>query len=149
MEKFKIEVTKKNGDKQTVTVYLDDTTAQLLKQTGDEKLLDAYLQEEYKDSRKARQDAYWNQSLEEDYENGIDYADEHDYSDYSFDDMEDERLQAAIKQLTPRQQEILRLIYIEGRTQDDVAKILHRSQPSINGNLQTIYKRIKEFLEKN
>lgn len=87
---------------------------------------------------------YWNRSLDEDLENGIDYEDRRFYGDYSFDDFEDEKLQAAIKQLTPRQREILRLVYIEGRTQKEVAKILHRAESSISDNLQTIYKRINQ-----
>lgn len=149
MQKFKIKVTRKNGNERVVTVYLDDTTARLLKKTGDKKLLDTYLREEYKDSRRARQEEFWNQSLEEDMENGIDYEDKRTYEDYSFDNMDNEHLQAAIKQLTPRQQEILRLVYLEGRTQKEVAKILHRAESSISDNLQTIYKRIKEILEKN
>ena len=122
MQKFSLKVTRKNGNERTVTVYLDDTTAQLLKEAGDKKLLNTYLYEEYKASRRARQEEFWNQSLEEDMENGIDYEDKHTYGDFSFDDMEDKQLQAAIKLLTPRQQEILRLMYIEGRTQKEIAK---------------------------
>ena len=149
MQKFKIKVMRKSGDERTVTVYLDDTTAELLKQTDDSELLDTYLREDYKDSRKARQEAFWNRSLDEDLENGVDYEDKHTYGDYSFDNMNDERLQAAIEQLTPRQQEILRLLYIEGRTQKEIAKILHRAESSICENLQTIYKQLKAILEKN
>ena len=148
MQKFELKVTQKNGDEKTVVVYLDDTTAELLKQTCDQKLLDTYLYEEYKASRKTRREAYWSHSLDEDSENGIDYADKRSYYNFSFEDCENEKLQAAIEQLTPRQQEILRLIYIEGRTQEEVAKFLHRVQSSISESLQTIYKRIKEFLEK-
>ncbi len=149
MQKFNLKVKRKNGNERTIAVYLDDTTADLLKRTGDAKLLDTYLREEYKDSRRSRQDAFWNQSLDKDLENGVDYEDKHTYGDFSFDDMDDERLQAAIEQLTPRQREILRLKYIEGRTQKEIAKILHRADSSICENLQTIYKQLKEILEKN
>jgi RNA polymerase sigma factor (sigma-70 family) len=148
MQKFNLKVKRKNGNERTIAVYLDDTTADLLKHTGDAELLDTYLREEYKDSRRSRQEAFWNRSLDEDLESGVDYEDKHFYGDYSFDDMEDERLQAAIEQLTPRQQEILRLVYIEGRTQKEIAKILHRAESSICENIQTIYKRLKEILEK-
>ena len=86
MQKFSLKVTRKNGNERTVTVYLDDTTAQLLKEAGDKKLLNTYLYEEYKASRRARQEEFWNQSLEEDMENGIDYEDKHTYGDFSFDD---------------------------------------------------------------
>lgn len=144
MQKFNLKVSKKNGDEITVAVYLDEITAKLLQQSGDQKIIDAYLYEEYKASRKVRREVYWNRSLDEDLENGIDYEDRRFYGDYSFDDFEDEKLQAAIKQLTPRQREILRLVYIKGRTQKEVAKILHRAESSISDNLQTIYKRINQ-----
>lgn len=113
MKKYKLEVTRKNGNKRKVSVYLDDTTAALLEKAGDKKLLRTYLIEEYKASRKARREEYWNQSLDEDLENGIDYEDKRSYSDFSFNDMDDENLQVVIEQLTPRQQEILRFKYID------------------------------------
>lgn len=145
MEKFKIKVKRKNGKKRIVTVYLDDTTAQLLKQTGDKKLLYEYLRDEYVSSRKARRYEFWNQSLEEDAENGIDYEYVNNCSDFSFDDMEDERLQTAIKQLTPRQREILRLKYIEGRSQNEIAAIFGVKKAAICNAVRRIY----ELLKKN
>ena len=42
MQKFKLKVTRKNGAERIVTVYLDDMTAHLLKETGDAQLLDKY-----------------------------------------------------------------------------------------------------------
>lgn len=146
MQKFSLKVTRKNGNERTVTVYLDDTTAQLLKEAGDQKLLNTYLYEEYKASRRARQEEFWNQSLEEDMENGIDYEDKHKFGDFSFDDMDDERLQAAIKQLTPRQQEILRLMYIEGRTQKEIAEKYGVAKQAVHSAVKRIYANLKKFL---
>ena len=54
MQKFKLKVTRKNGAERIVTVYLDDMTAHLLKETGDAQLLDKYLREEYKASKRKR-----------------------------------------------------------------------------------------------
>lgn len=136
MQKFNLKVTRKNGDVITVAVYLDDVTAKLLQQAGDQKIIDAYLYEEYKSSRKARREAYWNRSLDEDLENGIDYEDRRFYGHYSFDDFEDVKLQAAIELLTPRQREILRLVYIEGRTQKEVADCFGTSQQSIQRTIK-------------
>ena len=148
MQKFKIKVLRKNGNERTVTVYLDDTTARLLKKTGDKKLLETYLLEEYKASRRARQEEFWNQSLEEDMENGVDYEDKHSYEDYSFDDMEDKHLQAAFKLLTPRQQEILRLIYIEGRTQKEIAELFGIDKRSVSDAIKRIYASIQRNYKK-
>ena len=149
MQKFEIKVKRKNGNERTVTVYLDDITADLLKQTGDTKLLETYLREEYKTSRRSRQEEYWNQSLDEDMENGIDYEDKHLYGDFSFEDFEDENLQTAIEHLTPRQQEILRLVYIEGRTQKEIAERYGVAKQAIHSALKRIYATLKKNYKKN
>ena len=146
MQKFNLKVTRKNGNERTVTVYLDDITAELLKQTGDKELLRTYLYEEYKDSRRERQETFWNKSLDEDLENGVDYEDKHIYGDYLFDDMSNERLQAAIKLLTPRQQDILRLKYIEGRTQTEIAEILGVDKSAITHAIKRIYASLQKKL---
>lgn len=148
MQKFDLKVTRKNGDEITVAVYLDDTTAELLKQTGDQKLLDTYLYEEYKASRKTRREAFWNHSLDEDSENGIDYEDKRFYGEYSFDDFDDKALQAAFKLLTPRQQEILRLMYIEDRTQREIAKMFGVSESAISHAIDRIYASIQKNYKK-
>ncbi len=148
MQKFELEITRKNGKKRAVTVYLDDTTAELLKQAGDQKLLDTYLREEYKSSRRARQEEFWNHSLDEDMENGIDYEDKRSYCDYSFDDMNDEHLQAAFKLLTPRQQEILRLVYIEGKTQKEIAKAYGVDKSAISHAIERIYATLQKNYKK-
>lgn len=148
MQKFNLKVTRKNGDEVTVAVYLDDTTAELLKQTGDQKLLDTYLYEEYKASRKARREAFWNHSLDEDLDSGIDYEDKQSYDEYSFDDFDDKALQAAYRLLTPRQQEILRLMYIEGRTQREIAKIFGVGESAISHAVDRIYASIQKNYKK-
>ncbi len=148
MKKFKLKVIRKNGNERTVIVYLDDITARLLKQTGDQKLLNAYLKEEYKSSRRDRQEGYWNHSLEEDFENGIDYEDKHIYGDFSFDDFEDKNLQAAIKRLKPRHREMLRLMYIEGRTQKEIAEIFGLNKRTISDAIHRIYDAIQKNYKK-
>jgi len=148
MQKFKLKVTRKNGNERTVIVYLDDTTARLLKQTGDHKLLEAYLKEEYKSSRRERQEEFWNHSLDEDFENGLDYEDKHMYCDFSFEDFENDKLQVAIKQLTARQQEILRLVYIEGKSQKEIAEIYGVKKQAICNAVKRIYDFLKDNYKK-
>ena len=148
MKKYNLEVTRKNGNKKTVAVYLDDETAALLDNAGDEKLLRTYLIEEYKSSRREQQEEFWNRSLDEDFENGIDYEDKHIDGDFSFDNCEDESLQAAIEQLTPRQQEILRLMYIEGNSNKDIAKIFGVTKSAITHALERIYIAIQKNYKK-
>ena len=148
MQKFKLKITRKNGAERIVTVYLDDMTAHLLKETGDAQLLDKYLREEYKASRRARQEVFWTRSLDEDMENGIDYADKYPYDDFSFDNMNDEYLQWAIEQLTQRQQEILRLMYIENKTQKEIAEIYGVEKQAICNSVKRIYVSIQKNYKK-
>lgn len=148
MKKYKIEVTRKNGNKCEVAVYLDDTTASLLESVGDEKLLRTYLLEEYKSSRRDRQEEFWNQSLDEDFENGIDYEYKPTNGDFSFDDMNDEKLQAVIAQLKPRQREMLRLKYVEGRTQKEIAEIFGLNKRTVSDAIHRIYDVIQKNYEK-
>lgn len=148
MKKYELKVTRKNGEKRTVAVYLDDTTAALLDSVGDEKLLRTYLLEEYRTSRRDRREGFWNQSLDEDFENGIDYEDKRKHSDFSFDDCDDESLQDAIEQLKPRQREILRLKFIEGRPQKEIAQILGLDKRTVSDAIHRIYEALRKNYKK-
>ena len=60
-----------------------------------------------------------------------------------------ERLHKAILQLTPRQQEMIRMIYFEGKTQEEVAWIFEIDGSSVRHAMQRIYARLKKILEEN
>ena len=147
MKKYSLAVTRKNGAVRTVTVYLDEETAELLERAGDEKLLNAYLLEEYKASRRERRERFWTHSLEEDIENSLDFEDKHTEQEFSIEELESEELQGAIERLTPRQREILRLLYIEGRSQKEISELFHVTKAAINNALQRIYRTLKRFLQ--
>lgn len=150
MKKFKLNVRRKNGNVRSVIVYLDDESAQMLVENGDEKLLEAYLLEEYKSSRRARQENWWNSSLEEQLENGKDFTDStSDDTDYTLADFDNEKLQSAIKQLNQRQQELLRLLYIECKSQKEIAELYGVGKQAINNAIKRIHQQLKKILEKN
>lgn len=58
-------------------------------------------------------------------------------------------LHMAIQQLTPRQQEIVRLVYLEGKTQEEVALLYGVDGSAIRHAMKRVYARLKKFLEKN
>lgn len=60
-----------------------------------------------------------------------------------------ERLHKAILQLTPRQQEMVQMIYFKGKTQEDLAKYYGVGKQAISNAMQRIYATLKKFLEKN
>ena len=61
----------------------------------------------------------------------------------------EQTLHKAIQQLMPRQQEIVRMIYFEGKTQEEVAFLYGVDGSAIRHAMQRVYARLKKFLEKN
>ena len=57
-------------------------------------------------------------------------------------------LYQAIAQLTERQQEMVRMVYFEGMSQDEVAKHFGIAKSSVSEAMQRIYASLKRFLEK-
>ena len=57
-------------------------------------------------------------------------------------------LYQAIAQLTERQQEIVRMVYFEGMSQDEVAKHFGITKAAVSNAIQRIYTTLKKFLEK-
>ena len=60
-----------------------------------------------------------------------------------------EKLHKAIKQLNPRQQEIVRLIYFEGKTQKEVCEKFGLSKQAVSDVVKRIIFSLKRFLEEN
>jgi RNA polymerase sigma factor (sigma-70 family) len=62
---------------------------------------------------------------------------------------EHEKLHKAILQLTERQQELIKLIYFQGLSQDDVAKKFGITKASVSDAMQRIYATLKKIMTKN
>lgn len=60
-----------------------------------------------------------------------------------------ERLHKAILQLTPRQQEMVRMVYFEGKNQEEVALKFGIDGSSVRHAMQRIYATLKKILGKN
>lgn len=58
-----------------------------------------------------------------------------------------ERLMTAISQLKPQQRELLRRVYINGETQDEISESEGVSQQAISSRLKTIYDFLKKILK--
>lgn len=56
-----------------------------------------------------------------------------------------ERLHKAILQLTPRQQEIVRLLYFEGKTEQEIADEYGITQQAVHNALKKILSRLKKI----
>lgn len=58
-------------------------------------------------------------------------------------------IQDALKKLTPRQQEMVRLLYWEGKSQKDLCEIYGVSKQAISNALDRIHNTLKKFIKKN
>ena len=60
-----------------------------------------------------------------------------------------EELRKAIEQLTPRQQEMVRLVFWEGKTQRELCDIYHIKEQAVSNAMQRIYSALRKILEKD
>ena len=74
---------------------------------------------------------------------------EADYIEEESDRELKEKLHKAIKTLTPRQQEMVRLVYFDNLPQEDVARHLGVSKQAISNAMARIYATLKKNMEKN
>lgn len=65
------------------------------------------------------------------------------------DEEEKEELYAAIAQLTPRQKELVEMIYFNDMSQEEVAKKLGVGSSAVRHAMQRVYAALRKILEKN
>lgn len=84
-------------------------------------------------------------------ETGFELVDEDEPSpeEWYISKVKAEELRKAIKLLTPRQQEMLRLVYWECKTQDELCEIYGVKKQAISNAMVRIYASLKKILEKN
>ena len=100
--------------------------------------------QEYNNDHKETRRHY---SLEGKVYEGMDYAAEDSGLEALFaGPTDEERLHAAIRQLSPDQQEMVRAIYFENVSVNDYAARMGVTQSAISHRLQTVKKKLKKFL---
>lgn len=60
-----------------------------------------------------------------------------------------DRLRAAIGRLTPRQQEMVRMVFFEEKSQEEVAKFYGIDGSSVRHAMKRVYRALQKILEKN
>ena len=76
-------------------------------------------------------------------------VDEPSPEDWYISKIEAEELRKAIQQLTPRQQQMLYLVYWQGKTQRDLCEIFDIKEQAVCDAMRRIYASLKKILEKN
>lgn len=59
-----------------------------------------------------------------------------------------ERMRFVLKQLNSRQQEMVQMVYFDGKSQDEVAEHFGISKQAVSNAMQRIYAALKKILEK-
>ena len=146
MKRFTTKIMHK-GEEKVIAVWLDDETARLLDEYGDEKLKHAYIVEEYKAQLIERSETRRHQSLEKSMEAGFDVVDEGtDVEKEAFEKIDKEKLRRAFQFLEPQQKWLIVQIFFNERTRVDVANEIGVDESAIRRRLQKIYRKIKKFL---
>ena len=146
MKKLKTKIMH-NGAEKEIAVLLDDETARLLEECGDEKLKHRYIVEEYKAQLIERRETRRHQSLEKSMASGFDVIDEStDIEEETLRKIDAEKLRQALQMLEPQQKWLLEQIFVKGKSKVEIARELGVWKTAISNRLQKIYRRIKKFL---
>ena len=112
MKKLKTKIMH-NGEEKEIAVLLDDETARILEECGDEKLKHRYIVEEYKAQLIERRETRRHQSLERSMASGFDIIDEStDIEEATLRKIDAEKLRQALQMLEPQQKWLLEQIFV-------------------------------------
>ncbi len=136
-----------DGEKRTISVWLDESTVEALEAVNDEEMTRLYIIEEYKTQLSERRETRRHQSLDRSMENGFDVADSYSLEDDVIRGMDKNLVNEAIKHLLPEQRELIKQVYFEGKEQKEIAQEQGVDPTAIRNRLRKIYKKIKKFIE--
>lgn len=147
MKKFTAEIETKNNNKRVIAVWLDDETAQLLNECGDESIKNTYIVEEYKAQLIERKETRRHQSLERMGEKGFEIVDNAtDVEEIILHSIDLNMLRRALKLLEPQQKWLLFQIYVNGKSKKQIADELGVCKSAISNRLHKICTKLKKFL---
>lgn len=148
----KLDFINKKGEFKHVKFFMDEQTYEILQDESiSEEIRQQYLVEEYHEYERER---YHNRKfVSYDYEmaeafNLIEDTTLSSEEKYEVE-LNHKEIENAIKQLTPRQQEMVKLIYWEGKTQKELCEIYGVKKQAINDAVRRIHSRLRKILEKN
>ncbi|MBR2138152.1 MAG: sigma-70 family RNA polymerase sigma factor [Bacilli bacterium] len=149
----KLDFINKKGELKHVKFWMDKQTYEMLfDESINEEIRHQYLVDEYHEYERER---YYNRkfvSFDSEMAEALDLIE--DSTSISSEDryemeLNNKLIQDALKKLTPRQQEMVRLLYWEGKSQKDLCEIYGVSKQAISNALDRIHNTLKKFLKKN
>lgn len=149
----KLDFINNKGELKHVKFWMDKQTYEMLfDESINEEIRHQYLVDEYHEYERER---YHNRkfvSFDSEMAESLDLIE--DSTSISSEDryeieLHNKIIQDALKKLTPRQQEMVRLLYWEGKSQKDLCEIYGVSKQAISNALDRIHNTLKKFIKKN
>ena len=145
MKKFTTKIMHK-GEEKTIAVWLDDETARVLEECGDEPLRHKYIVEEYKARLIERRESRRHRSLERTVESGHEFVDESSNVAEIIEGKEEiAELYKALKALTQKQLYILKLHVLERKTFREISKEMGLNLYTVYEHYAAAKKKLKKF----
>ncbi len=149
----KLDFINKKGELKHVKFWMDKQTYEMLfDESINEEIRHQYLVDEYHEYERER---YHNRkfvSFDSEMAEALDLIEDSTSisSEDKYDiDLNNNLIKEALKKLTPRQQEMVRLLYWEGKSQKDLCEIYGVSKQAISNALDRIHNTLKKILKKN
>ena len=137
-----------DGDEKEIAVFLDDETARVLEECGDEELKHRYIVEEYKDQLIERRETRRHQSLEKSIEGGHEFVDHKADVEQCLERREEiEQLYKALKFLTKKQPYVVRLHVLEHKTFQEISEIMGINLYTAYEHYVAAKKKLKKFFD--
>lgn len=149
----KLDFINNKGELKHVKFWMDKQTYEMLfDESINEEIRHQYLVDEYHEYERER---YHNRkfvSFDSEMAESLDLIE--DSTSISSEDryeieLHNKIIQDTLKKLTPRQQEMVRLLYWEGKSQKDLCEIYGVSKQAISNALDRIHNTLKKFIKKN
>ncbi len=146
MKKMTANIVAKNGEMKEISVWIDDETAKVLTEHGDDEIIRKYIIEEYRAQLIERKETRRHQSLNYSMDSGFDVSDKN--QEFLSEIIEEDNLEKILSCLKKEQRDIMTKLLLEDYSQKEIAEEMGVSTSAISQKIQTIYKKIKKFLEK-
>lgn len=147
----KLDFINKRGEEKHVKFWMDKQTYEMLfDESIGEEIRHQYLVDEYHEYERERYHKRKFVSFDSEMAEALDLIEDTTISseDRYEMDLNNKIIPEAIKKLTPRQQEMVRLLYWEGKSQKDLSEMYGVSKQAINNALDRIHNTLKKFLKK-
>ena len=147
----KLDFINKKGEKKHVKFWMDKQTYEMLfDESISEEVRHQYLVDEYHEYERER---YYNRkfvSFDSEMAQALDLIEDTSMSNeekYEMD-LNNEVIKEAISKLNPRQQEMVRLLYWEGKSQKDLCEIYGVKKQAISDAVKRIHDSLRKILDK-